>query len=79
MKNKYRHGTYNAICDVCGLKYKATDMRKRWDGAYVCNNDFEPRHPQELQRLTTTEKPPEWTRPDSVDSYTIVPLILPQC
>lgn len=35
---------YNAICDVCGFKYKASFLRKRWDGLMVCEADYEQRH-----------------------------------
>lgn len=40
-------GDSNAICDVCGFKHKASQLRKRWDGAMVCSADFELRHPQD--------------------------------
>lgn len=40
-------GDSNAICDVCGWKYKQSQLRKRWDGAMVCSKDWEPRHPQD--------------------------------
>lgn len=39
------------ICDVCGFKKRASQMRRRWDGAMVCEKDWEPRHPQELVRF----------------------------
>ena len=32
------------------FKYRIEDIRKRWDGAYVCKYDWEPRHPQDLIR-----------------------------
>jgi hypothetical protein len=41
-------GDSNAICDVCGFKHKASQLRKRWDGAMVCRADFELRHPQDM-------------------------------
>lgn len=44
-------GDSNAICDVCGWKYKQSQLRKRWDGAMVCNKDWEPRHPQDNIRI----------------------------
>lgn len=43
-------GDSNAICDVCGFKHKQSQLRKRWDGAMVCQKDWEPRHPQDLIR-----------------------------
>ena len=58
-------GSYNAICDVCGLKYKASDLLKRWDGLMVCKFDWEPRHPQEFIRAKHDNTPLPFTRPDS--------------
>lgn len=46
----YKTGSANAICDVCGLKYKLDELRKRWDGVWVCDADYEERHPQEFIR-----------------------------
>ena len=46
----FKLGTYNAICYVCGFKYKADEMLKRWDGVYVCREDWEIRQPQDFVR-----------------------------
>ena len=43
-------GSFNAICDVCGLKFKGSELSRRWDGMMVCKWDYEPRHPQEFVR-----------------------------
>ena len=43
-------GDSNAICDVCGFKHKQSQLRKRWDGAMVCDKDWEHRHPQDMIR-----------------------------
>lgn len=43
----YKKNDANAICDVCGQKFKLSQLRKRWDGLWVCKQDFEYRHPQE--------------------------------
>lgn len=40
----WKSGTWNAVCAVCGFQYKADQLRKRWDGFYVCEQDWEPRH-----------------------------------
>lgn len=37
-------------CEVCGLEYRKSQMRKRWDGYIVCPKDFELRHPQDFVR-----------------------------
>ena len=64
MKNYYKHGAYNAICDICGFKYKSSQLIRRWDNAYVCKKDFEVRHPQDLIRVRPRESFLSWTRPD---------------
>ena len=46
----YKSGSANAICDVCGFKYKLDELQKRWDGLWVCPEDFELRHPQDFIR-----------------------------
>jgi hypothetical protein len=46
MQNWLKLGDWNAICDSCGRKFKASTMRKRWDGLFVCHEDFEYKHPQ---------------------------------
>lgn len=46
----YRSGENWCICDVCGLAYRQSAMRSRWDGAVVCSADWEPRHPQDFVR-----------------------------
>ena len=44
----YKPGDYNVICDECGFKRKASECRRRFDGAFVCADTcWEPIHPQE--------------------------------
>lgn len=44
-------GQWNVICPVCGFKKKSGEMLKRWDGVYVCKEDWEIRHPQDFLRV----------------------------
>lgn len=63
-----RLGDWNAICDVCGFKMKASELKDRWDGLKVCEEDWEPRHPSDLYRAPTTpESIVPWTRPEQAD------------
>ena len=48
--NHYEPGNYWMICDVCGRKFRFSDMLRRWDNAWVCHNDWEIQHPQEHLR-----------------------------
>jgi len=44
----FHPGSWNVICQECGEKWKAFDIRKRWDGFYVCPFCSENRHPQDF-------------------------------
>lgn len=61
----FRDGDWNAICDSCGFKYKASQLRERWDGMMVCPKDFEFRHPLDFIRAPAPQAPIPWSRPDS--------------
>lgn len=60
----YTPGTWNCLCDVCGFKFKATDLRLRWDGAFVCSKDWETRHPQDFVRGRVDKQRVDIARPD---------------
>ena len=62
-------GQWNAICDVCGQKYKSGDMKKRWDGLMVCPHDWEPRHPQDFLRAVPDRQAVPWSRPETTDVF----------
>lgn len=44
MQTYYKSGSWNVICQVCGRKYKAEQIKKRWDGLLVCEEDYEERN-----------------------------------
>lgn len=67
-QNTLLHGSWNAICDVCGFKYKAVDLKKRWDGLYVCKEDWEPRHPSDFFKGTAEDTGVAWARTDTAES-----------
>jgi hypothetical protein len=70
MKNHLLLGNWNALCDSCGRKYKASDLKKRWDGLMVCSEDWEMRHPQDLLRVQKEQISVPWSRPyPAEDSY----------
>jgi hypothetical protein len=78
MRNHYKPGTWNALCDVCGFKFKADQLQKRWDGRMVCKEDFETRHPSDLFN------PPKesgdsvpWARPEPDGTFITVDYITP--
>lgn len=57
-------GDWNAICDVCGRKFKASELKERWDNAMVCTNDWEPRQPQDFVRGVPDGQAAPWVRPE---------------
>lgn len=74
-QNSWDSGDFYAICDVCGFKYKRSELRLRWDKALVCEDDWEVRHPQESLRSRTDriigqgEK-----RPEQTDTFITTPV-----
>ena len=48
-RNRATHSyEWNVLCDVCGFKKKASEVKKRWDGYMVCAEDWEIRHPMDF-------------------------------
>lgn len=68
-KDYAKIGDWNALCDVCRFKFKASELRRRWDGRMVCEADFEERHPQDLIRIPQERIATPWARPEPVDTY----------
>lgn len=66
MKNWLKLGDYNAVCDSCGRKFKASSLLKRWDGLFVCKDDYEIRHPQLSLRVHGDKQTVPIPRPDQV-------------
>lgn len=56
-------GSWNAICDRCGAKFKAEDLYLTWQGYRVCLRDWEPRQPQDFVRGIPDPAPIPWSRP----------------
>jgi hypothetical protein len=70
----YKPGDWNAHCDVCNFRFKASQMRKRWDGLMVCKKDFEQDHPQKYLRVTERAPTVPWVRKQS-DSDSFGPYV----
>lgn len=69
-RNYLKWGDWNAICDVCGFKFKASTMKARWDGLMVCERHWEPRHPQDFVKVRGDDPAVPWTRPEGGDVFT---------
>lgn len=70
-QNSYNYvsGQWNAICQSCGRKFKSGQLRKRWDGLWVCHEDFELRHPQDFLKVRKDQITPPWTSPEPADVF----------
>lgn len=64
MKTYFKLGSWNVTCDVCGFRFKADKLRKRWDGLMTCSKDWEPRHPQDFLRGVPDKQSVPWSRPE---------------
>lgn len=56
-------GDWNALCFECGRKFKASTMRRHWQGYYVCEQHWEPRQPQDFVRSVPDVQTPPWVQP----------------
>ena len=71
MRNQLILGNYNALCDSCGRKFKALDLKKRWDGLLVCQEDYELRHESDFLRVQKEKISVPFSRPyPAEDTYT---------
>jgi hypothetical protein len=68
-KTYYRKGSYNVVCDSCGFKFKADELRLRWDGFFVCGPCWNPRQPQDLIRPPKEDLSLPFTRPEPPEDF----------
>lgn len=66
---RYDKGDWIADCDVCGRKYKASQLQQRWDGLFCCKDDWEIRQPQDFVRGVPDNQLAPWTRPEPSDNF----------
>lgn len=65
----FAEGDYNASCFICGRKFKASQMKKNWQGFYTCEEDWTPRQPQDFVRGIPDQQTPAWTQPMPPDVF----------
>ncbi len=58
----YVNGDWNAYCARCGGKFKASQLRKQWQGYYVCPDDWEMRQPQDFVRSIREHPEVPWAQ-----------------
>lgn len=76
-QNNLKLGDYNAICDVCGFKYKASQLKQRWDGLMVCREDWESRHISDFYRARGEDTSVPFSRPDTNEAVWVGDLEYP--
>jgi hypothetical protein len=72
VKTSFVLGDSKAVCDVCGFDMHQSMLRKRWDGAMVCPQDFELRHPQDLIQAKSERNNVKDARPAPAYRYLAV-------
>lgn len=65
----FKDGDWNGICDRCGQKYKASQLKLTWDNLRVCPRDFEVRHPQDFVKGVMDNQTPPFTVPEPPDVF----------
>jgi len=56
-------GDWNTVCYECGKKFKASMLKKHWQGYWVCPTCWEPRHPQDFVKAVQDVVTPPWVQP----------------
>lgn len=70
--DKWISGDWNAICDVCKFKYKASELRMgigRQKGLRVCEKDWDEDHPQDHIKAVEDDISVPWSRPEPEDQF----------
>jgi len=70
MRTTFKKGDWKATCDRCGEHFHASQLKKTWDGLYVCHADYEVRHPMDFQKGIPDDPSVAWTRPEGTDVET---------
>lgn len=67
-----RLGDHNAQCYRCGMKRKASEMKKQWQGFWVCPEHWEQRQPQDFVKAVPDQTAVPWSQPLPADTFTYV-------
>lgn len=64
-------GGWNAVCSMCGGKFKASQLIRHWQGMYRCERCWEPRQPQDFVRGVPDIQTPPWVQPRSIANVAV--------
>jgi len=73
-QHRFIPGDYLMTCDECGVVFRRSEMRERWDKSWVCSKDWEPKHPQESVRGKADKMQVPVARPQGEDVYILTPI-----
>lgn len=76
-KDYLKIGDWNCFCDRCGFKYKASELRKEWQGFMVCGGCYEPRNEQDFLRAVKEKPAPPFSRPRNDGPSPLIPTYPP--
>jgi hypothetical protein len=65
----YIAGDHWLVCEICGFDYRKSQMQQTWDGKWVCEKDWEPRHPQDFVTGVPDNQAVQVARPDTTDTF----------
>lgn len=65
----FKSGSWNVICELCGRQFKSDEVRKRWDGLWVCQNDYEARHVLDFIRTPAETGTVPYVSPEPAPTY----------
>lgn len=68
----YEPDDHNAVCFECGRKFKASMLRKHWQGYWVCPEHWETRHTQDFVRNVPDTMATPWAQPIPDASFNTV-------
>lgn len=75
--DSFIRGDWNTICFECGNKFKASMMRRHWQGYWVCPQHWEPRHEQDFVKNVADNQVPPWMQPPPADVFTHISAVTP--
>jgi hypothetical protein len=58
----FKLGSWNALCSICGFKFKADELTRNWQGLYRCDQCQEQRQPQDFVRAIPDRMNVPWAQ-----------------
>lgn len=66
----WEQGNHWGECQRCSLIFRTSDLRKEWTGLKVCNECWEPRHPQDFVKSISEDTSARGiVSPETQDTY----------